>query len=159
MDIVSEENLVLGLDVSTKTIGISLFEDKDEAGILKLLHHVTPKVKPEPESIFALATQLKKDFSTLLSVIKAAELIDLVVQALFAPAFHLELLALRQAPQLIDQYPPVNQEGAAGLVAVEVMQQCDRPSATQSEQTLDDGPVHHGHVQRLQHSDHFRNLQ
>ena len=35
-------------------------------------------LKPEPESIFALATQLKKDFSTLLSVIKAAELIDLV---------------------------------------------------------------------------------
>jgi NitT/TauT family transport system ATP-binding protein len=35
-------------------------------------------LKPEPESIFALATHLKKDFSTLLSVIKAAELIDLV---------------------------------------------------------------------------------
>ena len=35
-------------------------------------------LKPEPESIFALATQLKKDFSTLLSVIKAAELIELV---------------------------------------------------------------------------------
>jgi NitT/TauT family transport system ATP-binding protein len=34
-------------------------------------------LKPEPESIFALATHLKKDFSTLLSVIKAAELIDL----------------------------------------------------------------------------------
>jgi NitT/TauT family transport system ATP-binding protein len=35
-------------------------------------------LKPEPESIFALATQLKKDFGTLLSVIKAAELIELV---------------------------------------------------------------------------------
>jgi NitT/TauT family transport system ATP-binding protein len=34
-------------------------------------------LKPEPESIFALATHLKKDFGTLLSVIKAAELIDL----------------------------------------------------------------------------------
>ncbi|MCE0484045.1 MAG: ATP-binding cassette domain-containing protein [Methylacidiphilales bacterium] len=32
----------------------------------------------EPESIFALATRLKKDFSTFLSVIKAAELIDMV---------------------------------------------------------------------------------
>ena len=32
----------------------------------------------EPESLFALATRLKKDFSTFLSVIKAAELIDLV---------------------------------------------------------------------------------
>ena len=33
---------------------------------------------PESESIFALATRLKKDFGTFLSVIKAAELIDLV---------------------------------------------------------------------------------
>ena len=35
-------------------------------------------LKPEPESIFALATRLKRDFSTFLSVIKAAELIALV---------------------------------------------------------------------------------
>lgn len=53
MDKISEGNLVLGLDVSTKTIGISLFEDKDEVGVLKLLHHVTPKIKPEPTSKLA----------------------------------------------------------------------------------------------------------
>jgi NitT/TauT family transport system ATP-binding protein len=35
-------------------------------------------LKPEPESIFAMATRLKKDFSTFLSVIKAGELIELV---------------------------------------------------------------------------------
>ncbi len=35
-------------------------------------------LRPEPESIYALATRLKKDFSTFLSVIKAGELIDLV---------------------------------------------------------------------------------
>jgi NitT/TauT family transport system ATP-binding protein len=40
-------------------------------GLVQLLH-------PEPESIFALATRLKKDFTTFLSVIKAAELIELV---------------------------------------------------------------------------------
>jgi len=40
-------------------------------GLVQMLH-------PEPESLFALATRLKKDFSTFLSVIKAAELIDLV---------------------------------------------------------------------------------
>jgi NitT/TauT family transport system ATP-binding protein len=33
------------------------------------------QLKPEPESIYALATRLKKDFSTFLSVIKAAELL------------------------------------------------------------------------------------
>ncbi len=35
-------------------------------------------LRPEPESIFALATRLKKDFGTFLSVVKAAELINLV---------------------------------------------------------------------------------
>jgi NitT/TauT family transport system ATP-binding protein len=40
-------------------------------GLVESLH-------PEPESIYGLATRLKKDFSTFLSVIKAAELIDLV---------------------------------------------------------------------------------
>lgn len=46
----SSNNLILGLDVSTKTIGIALFEDNGSTGDLKLLHHVTPKVKPEPEN-------------------------------------------------------------------------------------------------------------
>lgn len=53
MDKSSESKLILGLDVSTKTIGISVFEDNNGAGDLKLLHHVTPKVKPEPESKLA----------------------------------------------------------------------------------------------------------
>jgi NitT/TauT family transport system ATP-binding protein len=35
-------------------------------------------LQAEPESLFGLATRLKKDFSTFLSVVKAAELIDLV---------------------------------------------------------------------------------
>lgn len=43
-------NFVLGLDVSTKTIGIALFEDFGNHGTLRLLHHVTPVVKPKPES-------------------------------------------------------------------------------------------------------------
>jgi len=41
---------VLGLDVSTKTIGIALFEDFGNHGALRLLHHVTPVVKPKPEN-------------------------------------------------------------------------------------------------------------
>jgi hypothetical protein len=40
---------VLGLDVSTKTIGISLFEDMGDNGKLQLLTHITPKVKPKPQ--------------------------------------------------------------------------------------------------------------
>jgi hypothetical protein len=38
------------LDVSTSTIGIALFEDLGDKGELKLLHHVSPKVKPKPEN-------------------------------------------------------------------------------------------------------------
>ncbi len=38
---------ILGLDVSTKTIGISLFE---EDGRLLELTHITPKIKPRPET-------------------------------------------------------------------------------------------------------------
>ena len=40
---------ILGLDVSTKTIGISLFEDFGDNGKLQLLTHITPKVKPNPK--------------------------------------------------------------------------------------------------------------
>lgn len=40
---------ILGLDVSTKTIGISLFEDKGKSGNLQMLTHITPKVKPKPK--------------------------------------------------------------------------------------------------------------
>ena len=45
-----ENSFVLGLDVSTKTIGIALFENEGNSGKLKLLHHVTPQVKPKPKS-------------------------------------------------------------------------------------------------------------
>ena len=38
---------ILGLDVSTKTIGIALFE---EDGRLLELTHITPKIKPQPET-------------------------------------------------------------------------------------------------------------
>ena len=42
--------MILGLDVSTKTIGIALFEDNGGKCDLKVLTHVTPKVKPKPET-------------------------------------------------------------------------------------------------------------
>ena len=66
MDKTNESKLILGLDVSTKTIGISLFEDNNGTGDLKLLHHVTPKVKPEPsnklEELFEKARIFEKEF-------------------------------------------------------------------------------------------------
>jgi Holliday junction resolvasome RuvABC endonuclease subunit len=45
----NESTFCLGLDVSTKTIGIALFENEGKSGKLKLLHHVTPKIKPQPK--------------------------------------------------------------------------------------------------------------
>ena len=54
---------ILGLDVSTKTIGISLF---DSNGKLHLLHHVTPKIKPLPkdkmEQLFEKAKVFQEEF-------------------------------------------------------------------------------------------------
>lgn len=47
---VKESEFLLALDVSTSTIGIALFEDMGDKGVLKLLHHVSPKVKPQPVS-------------------------------------------------------------------------------------------------------------
>ena len=44
------KDLILGLDVSTKTIGIAVFSDEGTSGDLKILTHVTPKIKPKPEN-------------------------------------------------------------------------------------------------------------
>jgi hypothetical protein len=47
---IKEPEFLLSLDVSTSTIGIAIFEDMGNHGELKLLHHVSPKVKPKPEN-------------------------------------------------------------------------------------------------------------
>lgn len=58
--------MILGLDVSTKTIGIALFEDLGDKGKLKLLHHVTPKIKPKPnnklQELFEKARVFEEEF-------------------------------------------------------------------------------------------------
>lgn len=43
-----ESEFVLGLDISTKTIGIALYKNLGDKGELTLLTHVTPKIKPVP---------------------------------------------------------------------------------------------------------------
>ncbi len=43
-----KQEYVLGLDLSTKTIGIALYEDLGDSGKLIALTHVTPKIKPIP---------------------------------------------------------------------------------------------------------------
>lgn len=62
----NENNLVLGLDVSTKTIGVALFEDNGDKGKLKLLHHVSPKIKPQPkdklQELFEKARIFEEEF-------------------------------------------------------------------------------------------------
>lgn len=62
----SENSFVLGLDVSTKTIGIALFEDDGDKGKLKLLHHVTPNIKPKPkdkmQELFEKARVFEEEF-------------------------------------------------------------------------------------------------
>jgi len=61
-----EPEFLLALDVSTSTIGIALFQDMGEHGELKLLHHVSPKVKPQPsskmEELFRKVEIFEKEF-------------------------------------------------------------------------------------------------
>jgi hypothetical protein len=61
-----QNGMVLGLDVSTKTIGIALFQDNGNSGELKLLHHVSPKIKPQPknplEVLFGKVKIFEEDF-------------------------------------------------------------------------------------------------
>lgn len=61
-----QNDLILGLDISTKTIGISLFEDNDGQPELKFLKHVTPVIKPKPstsiEELFKKADLFDSEF-------------------------------------------------------------------------------------------------
>lgn len=61
-----EPEYVLALDVSTSTIGIALFENLGDKGKLTLLHHVSPKVKPQPnnkmEELFKKVEIFEKEF-------------------------------------------------------------------------------------------------
>jgi len=63
---IKESEYILSLDVSTSTIGIALFEDLGKRGKLKLLHHVSPKVKPKPdnkiEELFRKVDIFEKEF-------------------------------------------------------------------------------------------------
>lgn len=65
---IQEGNYILALDVSTTTIGIALFEDAGDHGKLKLLHHVSPKVKPKRdnkyEELFEKVRIFEKEFLT-----------------------------------------------------------------------------------------------
>lgn len=62
----SKPTYILGLDVSTKCIGISIFEDNNGIPKLKILKHVSPVIKPIPESnmevLFKKANIFKDDF-------------------------------------------------------------------------------------------------
>lgn len=61
-----KQSFLLALDVSTSTIGIALFEDLGNKGELKLLHHVSPIVKPKPsskmEELFRKVEIFEKEF-------------------------------------------------------------------------------------------------
>jgi len=55
---------ILGLDVSTKTIGIAIFDDLGKEGKLQLLTHITPKVKPKPQDNIELLMKKAQVFET-----------------------------------------------------------------------------------------------
>lgn len=62
----SKPEFVLALDVSSSCIGIALFEDVGGKGELRLLNHVSPKVKPKPltkmEELFKKVEIFEQEF-------------------------------------------------------------------------------------------------
>jgi len=62
---------ILGLDISTKTIGISLYENLGNFGKLTVLTHVTPKIKPpcktKTEELFKKCDIFENEFLSLYS--------------------------------------------------------------------------------------------
>ena len=71
---------LLGLDVSTKTIGIALFEDKGTHGDLKFLKHVTPKVKPVPKSKIEELFKKAAIFEEFLNDYKDAGITKIIIE-------------------------------------------------------------------------------
>jgi len=65
-DVKKPEEFILGLDVSTKTIGVALFKDLGTSGKLSMLTHISPTVKPKPanqtETIFKKAQIFREEF-------------------------------------------------------------------------------------------------
>ena len=53
---------ILGIDVSTKTIGVALFEDNGDSGKLLELTHITPKIKPKPDNSLELLIKKSDTF-------------------------------------------------------------------------------------------------
>jgi hypothetical protein len=95
----------------------------------------------------------------LFSDMPLAKFVDSLAQPFFAAAFELEFLPFSQAAEILNQHPPVHQESPAGLVAAKAVQPLNRPAATQPEEALDRGTIHHGNIKRLQHPDDLRQVQ
>jgi hypothetical protein len=61
-----DSEYILGLDVSTKTIGVALYENQGNHGGLTLLTHVTPKIKPalsnKTEELFKKCEIFEEEF-------------------------------------------------------------------------------------------------
>jgi len=62
----NDEKYIIGLDISTTTIGASMFLDRGAYGDLKLLQAIQPKIRPRPETkleeLFKKADVFKNEF-------------------------------------------------------------------------------------------------
>jgi hypothetical protein len=71
---------VLGLDVSTKTIGIALFENMGGHGELLSLNHVSPKIKPKPKTNIAELCEKATIFEAFLAKHKDTGITKVVIE-------------------------------------------------------------------------------
>src|SRR5690349_672005 len=89
----------------------------------------------------------------------ALKLLDCADQPLLAAFLALEFLPFDETSQLTDQESPVDQEGPAGLIAAEAVQQFDRSPTAQPEYPFDDRPVHYGNIEYLELLDDLGKVQ
>jgi hypothetical protein len=76
-----DEKYVLGLDVSTKTIGIALYKYGEKGGELILLTHVTPRIKPKPETKFEeLFLKCKAFQNEFLNKYKELDIVKVIIE-------------------------------------------------------------------------------
>lgn len=89
----------------------------------------------------------------------ALKLIDCADQTLLAAFLALEFFPFDETSQMTDQEPPVDQEGPAGLIAAEAVQQFDRSPTVQSEHPFDDRSVHYRNIEYLELLDDLGKVQ
>ena len=114
-----KKGTILGLDVSTKTIGIALFNTD---GKLLELTHITPRPKPKPETKVGELIKKANIFKEFIQKYKKLNVIKVIREV--------TALGLKEAKDLADGAPSVVKEAVPTDEANEVKAKLEEAGAT-----------------------------